>query len=62
VLPADTLAWPVGGITPDSIARWREAGANGFGIGSALFSPGVALDELARRAAAFIAAWRLSDK
>jgi len=62
VLPADTLAWPVGGITPDSMARWREAGANGFGIGSALFSPGIALDELARRAAAFIAAWRLSDK
>ena len=62
VLPAGTLVWPVGGITADSISRWREAGANGFGIGSALFSPGVTLEELQRRASAFVAAWRLSDK
>jgi 2-dehydro-3-deoxyphosphogalactonate aldolase len=57
VLPADTLAWPVGGITPESLAPWREAGANGFGIGSALFKPGIALDDLARRARAFVDAW-----
>ena len=57
VLPTDTLAWPVGGITPESLAPWREAGANGFGIGSALFKPGVALDDLARRANAFVDAW-----
>lgn len=60
VLPVGTLAWPVGGITPESVARWCEAGANGFGIGSALFSPGVALEELARRAQAFVAAWQQS--
>ncbi|HTT09427.1 MAG TPA: 2-dehydro-3-deoxy-6-phosphogalactonate aldolase [Burkholderiaceae bacterium] len=57
VLPAGTLAWPVGGVTPDAMARWREAGANGFGIGGALFGPGIALEELARRAQAFVAAW-----
>jgi 2-dehydro-3-deoxyphosphogalactonate aldolase len=61
VLPAGTRAWPVGGITPDSLARWREAGANGFGIGSALFKPGVTLDELATRARAFVVAWQLTD-
>jgi 2-dehydro-3-deoxyphosphogalactonate aldolase len=58
VLPAGTLAWPVGGVTAESMVPWREAGANGFGIGSALFSPGITLDELARRARAFVAAWR----
>jgi 2-dehydro-3-deoxyphosphogalactonate aldolase len=62
VLPADTLAWPVGGITVDSLLRWRAAGANGFGIGSALFSAGIALDELARRANAFVAAWRAASE
>ena len=61
VLPAGTPAWPVGGITPDSLARWREAGASGFGIGSALFKPGLTLDELATRARAFVAAWQLTD-
>jgi len=62
ILPADTLTWPVGGITPDSIARWRDAGANGFGIGSALFSPGITLEELASRAGAFMSAWRLAHR
>ena len=61
VLPAGTPAWPVGGITPDSLARWREAGASGFGIGSALFKPGLTLDELATRARTFVAAWQLTD-
>ena len=61
ILPAGTLVWPVGGITPDSLARWCEAGANGFGIGSALFSPGITLEELARRARAFIEAWQRAN-
>ena len=60
VLPAGTLAWPVGGITVDSITRWCKAGANGFGIGSALFSAGIELDELKRRAQAFMAAWKVA--
>ena len=46
----------VGGITPANMAPWVAAGAAGFGIGSALFSPGVAMDVLAGRAAAFKAA------
>lgn len=58
VLPEGTLVWPVGGITPESLAPWRAAGANGFGIGSALFKPGDGVEQLARRARAFIDAWR----
>jgi 2-dehydro-3-deoxyphosphogalactonate aldolase len=58
VLPADTPLWPVGGVTPEQIAAWKAAGATGAGIGGALFTPGVTMDELGRRARAFVAAWR----
>jgi 2-dehydro-3-deoxyphosphogalactonate aldolase len=57
VLPEGTPLWPVGGVTPESIAPWLAAGATGFGIGSQLFQPGMALHELGRRARDFIAAW-----
>jgi 2-dehydro-3-deoxyphosphogalactonate aldolase len=57
VLPTGVRVLPVGGITPESMAPWLQAGAAGFGIGSALYSPGVAADEIAERARAFIGAW-----
>jgi 2-dehydro-3-deoxyphosphogalactonate aldolase len=57
VVPAGTPMWPVGGVTPETMAGWKKAGATGFGIGGALFTPGVSLDELAERAAAFVGAW-----
>lgn len=57
VLPSGTLLWPVGGVTPESFADWIAAGATGFGIGSALYTPGVTLDELAQRARRFVDAW-----
>jgi 2-dehydro-3-deoxyphosphogalactonate aldolase len=40
VLPAGTLLIPVGGIGADNMAAWRNAGAQGFGIGSSLYKPG----------------------
>jgi 2-dehydro-3-deoxyphosphogalactonate aldolase len=58
VLPVGTRVLPVGGITPASMTPWLDAGAAGFGIGSALYSPGVALEEIARRARTFVAAHR----
>jgi 2-dehydro-3-deoxyphosphogalactonate aldolase len=58
VLPKDTLLIPTGGVTPDNLAAYRAAGADGFGIGSALYKPGMMRDELAGRAAAFVAALR----
>lgn len=57
VLPPDTPLWPVGGVTPQSMAAWRRAGATGFGIGGGLFQPGAAPEEVARRAHGFVAAW-----
>ena len=57
VLPADVLLLPVGSIAPGNMHGYRAAGANGFGIGSALYQPGLDAAEVGRRAADFIAAW-----
>jgi 2-dehydro-3-deoxyphosphogalactonate aldolase len=56
VLPAETLLLPVGGITPERMAGYLAAGANGFGLGSALFRPQASTIELADHARAFTAA------
>ena len=55
VLPAGALLLPVGGITPGNMQAYREAGANGFGIGSALYKPGMAADSVTVNAIKFIA-------
>ena len=57
VLPAETLVLPVGGISPLNMPAFRAAGANGFGIGSALFKPGMTPAQVAESAATFEAAW-----
>jgi 2-dehydro-3-deoxyphosphogalactonate aldolase len=56
VLPSGTRILPVGGITPETLAPWINAGAAGFGLGSALYSAGLAADEVGRRARGFIEA------
>lgn len=57
VLPKDVPVFPVGGAGADNFAAWRKAGADGFGIGTALYTPGLALDALRARAEAIVAAW-----
>ena len=57
VLPPGTLLLPVGGITPGSLAPYLAAGAAGFGIGSALYKPGMAVADVASQARHFAAAW-----
>jgi len=56
VLPKDIRMLPVGGIVPEIMAEWRKAGAAGFGLGSALYAPGMTAADVGARAAAFIAA------
>jgi 2-dehydro-3-deoxyphosphogalactonate aldolase len=56
VLPRETPVLVVGGITPDNMAPWREAGADGFGLGSALYKPGRSAAEVGAQAAKFVAA------
>jgi len=57
VLPADTLVLPVGGIAIGTMTDYRAAGADGFGIGSALYKPGMSAAEVEQRALDFRAAW-----
>ena len=56
VLPPGTIVMPVGGITPDNMRAYLAAGADGFGIGSALYKPGMSAAEVAENAMTFIAA------
>ncbi len=57
VLPAGTRLLPVGGIAPASMAPYVKAGAAGFGLGSALFTPALSVGDVRERALAFRAAW-----
>jgi 2-dehydro-3-deoxyphosphogalactonate aldolase len=57
VLPANVPILPVGGVTPDNMAPYIAAGANGFGLGSALYRPGDSAATVARNSEKFVAAW-----
>lgn len=54
VLPTGTSVVPVGGIDPDNLASYWNVGAKGFGLGSALYKPGKAIDEIASDAKRFV--------
>jgi 2-dehydro-3-deoxyphosphogalactonate aldolase len=54
VLPSGVRLQPVGGVTPETLAPWIKAGAAGFGLGSALYTAGLAAGEVAIRARCFI--------
>jgi 2-dehydro-3-deoxyphosphogalactonate aldolase len=58
VFPKNVPLLPVGGITPENMAAYVAAGAAGFGIGSALYKPGITASEVAARGAAFTKAWQ----
>ncbi|GAB5099083.1 2-dehydro-3-deoxy-6-phosphogalactonate aldolase [Caballeronia sp. LP006] len=45
---------PVGGVAPDNMGPFLSAGANGFGLGSALYKPGQSETATASHAKAFI--------
>lgn len=57
VLPPGTPMWVVGGVDERNLAAFRQAGAMGAGLGSALYTPGMSLAELVRRAETLKAAW-----
>ncbi len=57
VLPADTQIFMVGGVGPDNFAAWLAAGANGFGIGSSLYKPGLTASEVGERASRMVTAY-----
>jgi 2-dehydro-3-deoxyphosphogalactonate aldolase len=58
VLPSDVPVLPVGGIAPDNMGPWLDAGADGFGLGSGLYKPGQTAAETLQKAKAYVAGVR----
>jgi 2-dehydro-3-deoxyphosphogalactonate aldolase len=56
VLPRNLPIYAVGGAGPANFAQWVNAGASGFGIGTALYTPGMSPAEVTARAATIVAA------
>jgi 2-dehydro-3-deoxyphosphogalactonate aldolase len=57
VLPKGCQVYAVGGAGPANFVEWRRAGCDGFGIGTALYTPGLGLADIAERAAKIVAAY-----
>jgi 2-dehydro-3-deoxyphosphogalactonate aldolase len=58
VLPRDVPLIVVGGVSPETIPAWLEAGANGFGLGSGLYKPGQNAGDTLTKARAYAAAMK----
>jgi 2-dehydro-3-deoxyphosphogalactonate aldolase len=58
VLPKAVPFLVVGGVTPDSVTGWLDAGANGFGLGGGLYKPGQSPDDTREKARAYVRAVR----
>ena len=58
VLPKDIPLIVVGGVTPESIAIWLQAGADGFGLGGGLYKPGQDAPATLGKARAYVEAVR----
>lgn len=61
VLPPNSWTLAVGGITPNKMAAYLQAGASGFGTGSNLYAPGRAVADVAERAAGLVRALRVAQ-
>lgn len=57
VLPRDLCLLPVGGITPENMEAYIQAGAGGFGLGSALYRPSQSAADTRTNARRFQQAW-----
>ncbi|MDO8881680.1 MAG: 2-dehydro-3-deoxy-6-phosphogalactonate aldolase [Pseudotabrizicola sp.] len=57
VLPRATPVYAVGGAGPHNFSDWINAGADGFGIGTAIYTPGLSVAEVSARAQAIVKAY-----
>lgn len=57
VLPPEAQVYAVGGVGPDDFAGWLAAGAAGFGIGTALYRPGMPAEDVAAAARHIVSAY-----
>jgi 2-dehydro-3-deoxyphosphogalactonate aldolase len=55
VLPEDLPVMAVGGIKPDNMRPWLDAGATGFGLGGGLYKSGQSPAETLAKARAYVA-------
>jgi 2-dehydro-3-deoxyphosphogalactonate aldolase len=58
VIPRDVPVLVVGGVQPDNMQPWLDAGAMGFGLGGGLYRPGQTAEVTLRRARAYVAGVR----
>ncbi|MCV6604039.1 MAG: 2-dehydro-3-deoxy-6-phosphogalactonate aldolase [Porticoccaceae bacterium] len=56
ILPREVKVVATGGINPDNLGQWLQAGVAGLGIGGDLYKPGVSLEDLKQKAQALVAA------
>lgn len=54
ILPPNMVLIPTGGVSPDMMADYMAAGADGFGLGGALYSPGDTPTQVAAKAKLFV--------
>jgi 2-dehydro-3-deoxyphosphogalactonate aldolase len=55
VIPRNVPVMVVGGVKPDNMGPWLQAGAAGFGLGSGLYKPGQSAAETLEKARAYVA-------
>lgn len=58
VLPPEVPVFAVGGVTPENLHQWINAGCVGAGLGSDLYRAGQSVERTAQQAAAFVKAYR----
>jgi 2-dehydro-3-deoxyphosphogalactonate aldolase len=58
ILPQGTKVYAVGGAGPENFDEWITASADGFGLGSALYQPGMSTADVAKTAAEIVAAYK----
>ena len=58
VLPRGTRLLLVGGVSAATLPQWVGGAIHGFGVGSALFKPGMSAGQAGQRAQEFVSAWR----
>jgi 2-dehydro-3-deoxyphosphogalactonate aldolase len=58
VIPKEVPILAVGGIKPDNMRPWLDAGASGFGLGGGLYQAGQSPDETLTKARAYVAGLR----
>ena len=60
VLPREAQVWAVGGANADTMRDWLAAGAEGIGVGGALYRPGDAAATVGARGRRLVEVWRAS--